>query len=164
MSFLPVVRGRGRFYSDVMTTIDFIAPVVIAGIFVAVAGLLPEPARRRYMAVFVGGAGAAYLNGGFGGLEFPFVLAASYVAYRGLDSYRFIGIAWLMHTGWDIAHHFYGNPIIHAEPTSSAGCAITDALLAVWFFAGAPRLVGPQQRAHGVGTVEVEERAEMLPR
>lgn len=118
--------------------LDLIMPVVIAVLFIFAASLLREPARRRYMAVFVGGAGAAYINGGFGGVEFAFVAVASYVAYRGLESHRFIGVAWLMHTVWDIAHHLYGNPIIHTQPTSSAGCAITDALIAVWFLLGAP--------------------------
>ena len=38
------------------------------------------------------------------------------------------------------AHHFYGHPIVFFAPRSSAGCAITDTLIALWFFAGAPRL------------------------
>jgi hypothetical protein len=35
-------------------------------------------------------------------------------------------------------HHFYGHPIVPFAPLSSAGCAITDALIAIWFFADAP--------------------------
>lgn len=70
--------------------------------------------------------------------EFLFTAVATYVAYRGLESYRFIGAAWLMHTAWDLAHHVYGNPIVFFMPTSSAQCGIMDALIAVWFFAGAP--------------------------
>ncbi len=114
--------------------VDVVAPVIAAGVFILLAGLIVEPARRRFMAVFVGGAGAAYLNGGFGPLEFAYILAATYVAYRGLESYRFIGLAWLMHTAWDVAHHLHGRPIWHEVPSSSFGCAIMDALLALWFF------------------------------
>ena len=121
-----------------MQTADWILPVVIAGIFVVLMSLLREPARRRFNAIFVAGAGAAYLSGGFGVWEFPFLAVATWVAYRGLDDYRFIGLAWLMHTVWDVAHHFWGNPIVPFQAASSAGCAITDALIAIWFWRGAP--------------------------
>ena len=43
---------------------------------------------------------------------------------------------------WDLVHHFYGNPIVPSLPASPAGCAITDTLLAIWFFAGAPSVFG----------------------
>ena len=44
----------------------------------------------------------------------------------------------MLHTGWDVVHHLLGLPILSFQPTSSAGCAITDLLIALWFFAGAP--------------------------
>ena len=48
-----------------------------------------------------------------------------------------------LHTGWDVVHHFLRRcPILSFQPTSSAGCAITDLLIALWFFAGAPSLGG----------------------
>lgn len=119
-----------------MQTADWVMPVVIAGIFVLLMSLLREPTRQRFNAIFV--AGAAYLNGGFGVWEFPFTAVATWIAYRGLDDYRFIGAAWLLHTVWDVAHHFWGNPIVSFQATSSAGCAITDALIALWFLRGAP--------------------------
>ena|SRR2546422_11387317 len=127
---VPPVRSLGPF--------DLAIPVVAAVFFVFLASLIPEPTRRRFMAILVAGAGAAYLNGGLGVWEFVYIAMATYAAYRGLDSYRFIGVAWLMHTGWDVVHHLYGNPIWPFAPTSSAGCAIMDALIAIWFFAGAP--------------------------
>jgi hypothetical protein len=34
----------------------------------------------------------------------------TYCAYRGLSSYGFIGVGWLLHTGWDALHHLYENP------------------------------------------------------
>ena len=121
-----------------MYTSDWIIPVVIAGIFIALVSLLREPTRQRFNAILVAGAGAAYLNGGFGVWEFPFTALATWLAFRGLDDYRFIAAAWLCHTAWDVAHHFWGNPIVPFQATSSAGCAITDAFLAVWFWTGAP--------------------------
>ena len=39
----------------------------------------------------------AYLSGGFGIWELIYSLLATPVVYAGLRSYRFIGIAWLMH-------------------------------------------------------------------
>jgi hypothetical protein len=62
----------------------------------------------------------------------------TFIAYRGLHDYRFIGTGWVLHTMWDIVHHFYGNPIMPFVPLSSAGCAICDLALAAWYFAGAP--------------------------
>jgi len=121
--------------------LDFIAPVLIAGLFVIVMSLVKEPARQRFNAVFVAGAGAAYLSSGLGGWEFAFCAVVTALAYRGLTSYRAIGLAWLLHTCWDVLHHLYADPIVPFAPTSSAGCAITDALLAVWFWLGAPSLL-----------------------
>ncbi len=121
-----------------MYLFDWILPVVIAAVFVLLMSLLREPTRQRFNAIFVAGAGAAYLNGGFGVFELPFLALGTYLAFRGLDDYRFIGIAWLCHTVWDVAHHLWGNPIVPFQATSSAGCAITDALIAVWFLRGAP--------------------------
>lgn len=119
-------------------TPDVVIPVVAAAAFVLVVSLLREPTRQRFMAIFVAGAGAAYLNGGLGLAEFLFTPVATYLAYRGLDSYRYIGAAWILHTIWDVAHHLWGQPIMFFAPTSSAGCAIMDTLIAIWFFAGAP--------------------------
>lgn len=62
----------------------------------------------------------------------------TYCAYRGLRSYGFIGIGWLLHTGWDVLHHLYGNPIVPFVPDSSFGCAICDPVITLWCFAGAP--------------------------
>jgi len=90
------------------------------------------------MAIMIAGAGAAYLNGGLGVWEFVFTSVVTYCAYKGLSSYRFIGVGWLFHTGWDVVHHLYGNPIVPFAPMSSFGCAICDLVIAAWCFAGAP--------------------------
>ena len=79
-----------------------------------------------------------YLSRGFGVWEFAFCAVITYCAYRGLYSYRYIGIGWLLHSGWDVLHQFYGNPIVPFAPLSPAGCGITDVIIAIWFFAEAP--------------------------
>ncbi|HTC89315.1 MAG TPA: DUF6010 family protein [Bryobacteraceae bacterium] len=115
--------------------------VLFVILFIAGASLIKEPNRRNFMAIMIGGAGAAYLSGGgFGRWEVVFTAVVTYCAYRGLRSYNFIGLGWILHTIWDLAHHFYGHPILPFVPNSSAGCAISDALLAIWFFAGAPSI------------------------
>ena len=121
---------------------DFVGPAIGALVFVVIMSLVSEPARRAINAMIVAGASGAYLSGGgFGLWEILFPVVAMPVAYRGLRSYSFIGIAWLMHSCWDIAHHLWGNPIWPFMPTSSFGCMIFDALIAVWFLASAPSLV-----------------------
>jgi hypothetical protein len=104
--------------------IDLLAPILIALIFISLCSLLKEPNRRDFMAIMIAGAGAAYLNGGLGKWEFVFTIVVTWFAYKGLHSYGFIGAGWILHTGWDVMHHLYGNPIVPSAPTSSLGCAI----------------------------------------
>ncbi len=78
--------------------------------------------------------------------EFAFTALVTYCAYRGLRSYGFIGVAWLLHTGWDALHHLYGNPIVPFVADSSLGCAISDPVIALWFFLGAPSVSGLVRR------------------
>ena len=85
------------------------------------------------------------VSGGFGAWELAFPVFAIPVTYRGLRSYRFIGVAWLMHSAWDIAHQLWGHSLWPFMPTASFGCMICDALIAVWFFAGAPSLFSKEQ-------------------
>jgi len=120
---------------------DYVGPVVGAVVFVLIMTRVREPARRNFNAIMVGGAGGAYLSGGFGLWELLYAAVAVTVAYLGLRSYRMIGVAWLMHAGWDLLHHFYGNPLWPFMPTSSFGCMIFDTVIALWFLAGAPALV-----------------------
>ncbi|MEU5595259.1 DUF6010 family protein [Streptomyces sp. NPDC020298] len=124
---------------------SYIAPILIGILYVLLMSLVRRPdSRRRLNALMVGGAGAAYLSGGgFGGWEFLYTVVATYVAYRGLESWTFIGIGWLMHTSWDLLHHFKGNPIVPFEHGSSLGCAICDPVIALWCFRGGPRVTIP---------------------
>jgi hypothetical protein len=116
--------------------------VVVALVAIGPASLVREPKRQRLMAVVLGGAGGAYLNAGFGLWEFPFAIAVLFCAYRGLQSYTFIGIGWLLHTAWDLLHHWSGLPMLSLFPTSSFECGVCDVVLAGWFFVGAPSVFG----------------------
>lgn len=121
----------------------YLAPILVGVVYALLMSLIREPHRRRFNAMMVGGAGAAYLSGGgLGGWEFLATAAITYVAYRGLESWTFIGIAWLMHTAWDVVHHAKGNPIIPFAHDSSLGCAICDPVIALWCFRGGPSLIG----------------------
>ena len=124
-----------------LQVMDFVGPAIGAVVFVLVMSLVPEPARRRFNAVFVAGASGVYLSGGFGPLELLYPAITAPVVYLALDSHRLIGVAWLMHAGWDVVHHLWGNPIWPFMPTSSWGCMIFDTLIAIWFLAGAPTVL-----------------------
>jgi hypothetical protein len=110
-----------------------VAPLFVGVVYVFVVSLLREPARRRCNAIMVAGAGAAYLSSGsFGAWEFVFTAAIAYCAFRGLESYTWIGVAWLLHAAWDVLHYLRGAPIIPFLSHSSLGCAICDPVIAVW--------------------------------
>ncbi|WP_405957732.1 DUF6010 family protein [Streptomyces phaeochromogenes] len=116
---------------------QYFLPIAIGVLYALLMSLIREPHRRRVNAIMIAGAGAAYLSGGgMGGWEFAFTAVVAYVAYRGLDSWTFIGIGWLLHTAWDVVHHVKGNPIIPFAHDSSLGCAICDPVIAVWCFMG----------------------------
>jgi Family of unknown function (DUF6010) len=119
-----------------------LSPLAVAVVAIGLGSLLDDKRRRSASAVVVAGAGAAYLNGGFGVWEFPFCGGITYLAHRGLGDYRSVGLAWVLHTAWDVLHHVFGNPIVPFAPLSSAGCAVCDLVLAGWYFAGAPSVFG----------------------
>ena len=121
-------------------TLDIVGPAIADVLFMFLMSLLAEPARQQFNAILVAGAGAAYLNGGLGAWEFAYIPLATFVAYKGLRVYPCIGLAWFMHTGWDIVHHFFGTPIWPWMSTSSAGCAVFDAVIGSWFLIGAPTI------------------------
>jgi len=123
-----------------LLVMDYVDALVGAVVFVLVMSLVKEPTRRNLNAIIVAGASSVYLSGGFGPWELVYPAIVTPVVYRGLRSHRFIGLAWLMHSCWDIVHHLWGNPIWPFMPTSSFGCMIFDALSAVWFLAGAPSI------------------------
>jgi hypothetical protein len=118
----------------------WIAPIGVALVLIALGSLLTEPSRRRFSAVFLAGAGGAYLSGGFGGVEFAFCATITIIAFIGLEHYWAIALGWVLHSGWDVAHHLWGHPIIPFAPDSSFGCAICDPALAAWYALGAPTI------------------------
>ena len=121
------------------TLIGIVAPVLVGLAYIAAVSFVPEPARQQLNAVMVAGAGAAYISGGSLGLwELAFTAVMTFCAYRGLCDHRWIGAAWLLHTGWDVVHHLRGAPIIPSLAHSSYGCAICDPVIALWIFRGAP--------------------------
>lgn len=114
--------------------------VLIAFAFITIMSFVKEPLRQKINAIIIAGAGGVYWSGGLGVWEYIFGAVMLIVAFKGLQYYNFIGIGWLLHTSWDVLHHFYGNPIINVVPLSSAGCAVCDFILALWFFFGAPTI------------------------
>ena len=120
---------------------NVIIPIVVAGVFIAAMSLLKEPDRRHLSALFIAGAGATYFGGGFGFWEVGFCALFMWLAFRALKDYRFAGVGWVLHIGWDILHHLYGHPILPFVPLSSAGCAICDTGIAIWYFLGAPSII-----------------------
>jgi hypothetical protein len=129
------------------TTIGWMSPALFALAYILLNSFIREPHRKTFNAVMIAGAGSAYLSGGgFGVWELAFATVMVPFALNGLRSYRFIGIGWLLHTGWDILHHLYGSPVLPFDPTSSLGCAIFDPILAAWCFAGAPSILDVLRR------------------
>jgi len=126
--------------SPTLFAMDYVGPAIAAVVFALVMSLVNEPVRRTLNAVFVAGSCGVYLNGGFGVWELLYPALATPIVYFGFRSYKFIGLAWLMHAAWDLPHHFWGNPIWPFMPTSSLGCAIFDTLISIWFLANAPPL------------------------
>jgi uncharacterized protein DUF6010 len=60
--------------------------------------------------MILAGASGVYLSGGFGLWELTYPVVGAAIAFRGLRSHRFIGLGWLIHAGWDIAHHLGAIP------------------------------------------------------
>ena len=122
--------------------ITYFSPILVGVVYVLLMSLIREPHRRRFNAIMVAGAGAAYLSGGgLGGWEFLGAAIITYIAYRGLESWTFIGIGWLLHTAWDLLHHVKGNPIMPFYHDSSLACAICDPVIALWCLRGGPSLI-----------------------
>lgn len=118
--------------------LNALAAVLVAFIYITVFSFVKEPGRQKISAIIIAGAGAVYWSGGLGVWEFLFGSVMLFMAFKGLKHYYFIGIGWLLHTGWDLMHHLYADPIVVFEPSSSAGCAVCDTILAIWFFMKAP--------------------------
>jgi hypothetical protein len=124
------------------TGMNALVAVLIAFVFISAMSLVREPNRQKISAVMIAGAGAVYWSGGLGVWEYVFASVMLILAFKGLKNYYFIGIGWLLHAGWDVWHHLYGHPIVQLAPSSSAGCAVCDPIIALWFLLGAPTVGG----------------------
>ena len=121
-----------------LTVMDYVGPALGALLFVAVMSRVAEPTRHTLNAIILAGASGVYLSGGFGLWELSYPVLGAAIGLRALRSYRWIGAGWLIHAGWDIAHHLWGNPIWPFMPSSAFGCMVFDSMIAIWFLAGAP--------------------------
>jgi hypothetical protein len=65
--------------------LKLIGPVLVAIMYICACSFFREPNRRNFNAIMMAGAGAAYLNGGFGVWEFAFTSLVTYFAYKGFD-------------------------------------------------------------------------------
>ena len=108
-------------HSIPLAVTDYIGPAIGALLFVAVMSLVAEPTRRSLNTIILAGASGVYLSGGFGLWELIYPVIGTAIAFRGLQSYRLIGVGWLMHAAWDFAHHLWGNPIWPFMPSSAFG-------------------------------------------
>ena len=122
------------------STMTAVGAVVISVIYISIFSLVKEPQRQKINALIIAGAGAVYWSGGLGFYEFPLGVIMIFLAYKGLQNYKYLAMGWMVHTFYDLLHHFYGNPIVPMESSSSAGCAICDPILAIWLFYGAPNV------------------------
>ena len=131
--------------------INAFGAILIAFIYIAIFSLVAEPNRQKINAIIIAGAGSVYWAGGLGIAEYLFATLMLFVAFKGLSKYYFVGIGWLLHTSWDVFHHLYGSPIVPFSPSSSAGCAVCDSILAIWFFYNAPSIYGFLNRKTTLG-------------
>src|SRR5262249_26328628 len=116
-----------------MTITDVLGPAIGACVFVLVMSLVSEPTRRTLNAGTVPGASGVHLRGGIRIWHLGDSVLVTPMVHRALKSFRYIGIAWLMHAVWDLLPHLWGNPIWPFMRTSSFGCFVFDSLIAVWF-------------------------------
>jgi Family of unknown function (DUF6010) len=134
------------------SAMNYVGPAIGALLFVLGMSLVAEPQRKTINAFLVAGACGVYISGGcFGIWEVLYAVVTMPIAYRGLRDYRFIGAAWLLHASWDLPHHLWNRPIWPFQPASSLGCLIFDSLIAVWFLAKAPAVIGSSQAIDAAG-------------
>jgi len=126
--------------------------ISVAAIFITIFSFVKEPYRQQINALIIAGAGGVYWSSGLGFYEFPLGVIMIFLAYKGMKDYKYLALGWIVHTVYDVLHHYYGNPIIPMAPGSSAGCAICDPVLAIWLYFNAPSVLRlfPVRRSHDI--------------
>jgi len=87
-----------------LVVMDYIVPAIGAVVLVPVLSRIAEPARRTFNAIFVAGACGVSLGGGFSVWEIDRSAVSHAGCVYGTPVVPFIGLAWLMHAAWDLAH------------------------------------------------------------
>ena len=119
-------------------THNYIIPIFVAFGIILLFSLVKEPYRQTINALIIASAGAIYVHNGLGPIEFILMPTLIFCAYKGLTNYKFVALGWFIHTAWDLLHHFTRNPVLPYMPSSAMECAITDPIIAIWFYYGAP--------------------------
>ena len=110
-------------------------------VLIALLSTQPKLRRSRVVGVLAAVAAGTYINAGFGAWELAASFAMGAVAYQGIfGNDAMVGIAWIMHAGWDFLHHLNDVPLIDLIPSSAIECAITDIILAGWALVGFPSI------------------------
>ena len=129
-------------------TSNLVSALGQVGIGIVLSSLAEGSKRRQLNAIVLASVASVYADAGFGFWEFPFIFVIGYCAYRGLRAtddragYTMIGLGWLLHGLWDLAHHVNGWPMITWWPAASIECVIIDAILTVYFWTGAKSIFG----------------------
>jgi hypothetical protein len=64
----------------IVQVMNIVGPLLVAVLYIVSCSFFKEPNRRNFNAIMIAGAGAAYLNGGFGIWEFAFTALVTYCA------------------------------------------------------------------------------------
>lgn len=121
-----------------MLVLRLVVPALIGVAFVVVMSLVRDPVVRLRLnaAVTLGASGTYLAVGTFGPWDLVACTVVLVCAFRGLRSWRWVGVAWLLHTALDVAHAVKGVDLLPWAPHSSLGCAICDPVIALWCFGG----------------------------
>jgi hypothetical protein len=141
-------------------TIDIVSGFMIAAIWIYGFSFVSEPRRRQVNCILVGLAAATYGNHSFALIEAAGTIIVLTLGILGLGDYRWLGVAWLVHSGLDIAHHIANDPMFRYFPASSFACAITDPILALWFFAGAPDISGINKQQPSPSSFDIDSQGD----
>lgn len=129
-------------------TSNLVSALAQVSLGIALTSLAEEPKRRQLHAIILASLASVYTDAGFGVWEIPFTIAIGFFAYKGLrapDSrtgYAMLGLGWLLHGSWDLAHHAKGWPMVSWWPSITIECVVIDAVQAIYCFMGGKSIFG----------------------